>query len=330
MQRKVEELDRANDNLRNLFEGTEIATVVLDRDLIIRSFTPAIRAIFNLIDIDRGRALTDMVSEVAGLDLRNEVEPVLATGRSRERRVVCVDGKVHYLMRILPYRTAGKSIDGVLITFTDISRIIEVEEYQKELTHRIETMLKMMHDAAGRSLGPGADRDTLLGSVQAIGDAYALVSRARWGEVELHDLAAQELGNYGIDGDGRAALDGPAVTLKANAAVHIGLALHELTNNAAKHGALSVPQGRVELSWAIEETGTPRSRLVIRWRELDGPQIGPPKTRPYGAALIETELPKAIGAETTLSVTADGLACDIVLPLSTGHVVPSVTRAADG
>src|SRR5918912_1266582 len=108
LQRKVEELDRANDNMRNLFEGTEIATIVLDNRLVIRSFTPAIRGLFNLMDIDRGRPLTDIVTELADLDPRAEIEPVLETGRSRERRVVRRDGKAHYLMRVLPYRTADR------------------------------------------------------------------------------------------------------------------------------------------------------------------------------------------------------------------------------
>src|SRR6266513_2183316 len=105
LQRKVEELDRANDNLRNLFEGTEIGLVFLDKELVIRSFTPAIKTIFTLIDLDRGRPLTDIVSELADLNLRNEIEPVLANGKSRERRGVRRDGQAHYLMRVLPYRT---------------------------------------------------------------------------------------------------------------------------------------------------------------------------------------------------------------------------------
>ena len=81
LQRKVEELDRANDNLRNLFEGTEIGLVFLDKELVIRSFTPAVKAIFNLIDLDRGRPLTDIVSELADLNLRQRDR-----ARSRQRQ----------------------------------------------------------------------------------------------------------------------------------------------------------------------------------------------------------------------------------------------------
>ncbi|MBV8492091.1 MAG: PAS domain-containing protein, partial [Alphaproteobacteria bacterium] len=144
LQRKIEEADHANDNLRNLFEGTEIATVFLDKQLVIRSFTPAVKSIFNLKDIDRGRPLTDIVSELTDLDLRQELVPVLANGQTRERRIVRRDDKAHYLMRMLPYRTADRTVDGVLVTFTDITQIAAIEAYQRELTQRVDEILKMV------------------------------------------------------------------------------------------------------------------------------------------------------------------------------------------
>src|SRR5437588_1161210 len=249
LQRKVEELDRANDNLRNLFESTDIATVFLDRHLVVRTFTPASKRIFNLIDKDRGRPLTDIVTELADLDLRHEVQAVLDSTRSRERRVVRRDGKVHYLMRVLPYRTEDGTVDGVLVTFTDITRITEFEEYQEELGRRVEGVMQTVVDLAEGGRAEGAAPTILIDRLKAIAATYTLVSRANWGEVALSDVAAQELRNYGIGRDGRVAVDGPAVLLKAKAAVGIGMALHELGANAAKYGALSVPQGRVHLSW---------------------------------------------------------------------------------
>ena len=321
LQRKVEELDRANDNLRNLFEGTEIATVFLDRNLVIRSFTPAISSIYNLKEIDRGRALSDLVSEIVDLDLRAEIEPVLATGVNRERRVVRRDGKGHYLMRVLPYRTADRGIDGVLITFTDITQITRIEEYQEELAQQVETMLRIVQDTTARSLPGGPVRDTLLARLRVIGEYYVLVSRARLGDVLIPDIAAKELGSFGIGRDGRVAVEGPALALKAKAAVAIGLALHELTANACDHGALSVPEGRVRLAWAIEQPRTQQARLAIRGRESNGPPVQPPAAKGYGSHLIENELQQAIGATAILSFAPGGLSCDIALPLSADLVV---------
>ena len=76
---KIDELDHTNSDLRNLFDSTEIATVFLDRHLIVRSFTPAIATIYNLIPSDQGRPLTDIVSHVLYRSLREDVDYVLAT-----------------------------------------------------------------------------------------------------------------------------------------------------------------------------------------------------------------------------------------------------------
>ena len=321
LQRNIEELDRANNNLRNLFEGTQIAIVFLDKRLVIRSFTPAIKDIFNLVDSDRGRPLTDIVSEIADLDLRHEVEPVLRRGQSRERRVMRRDGKAHYLMRVLPYRTSDQGMDGVLVTFTDITRITEFEEYQEELGHRVEGVMQTVLEVARDSLAEDTAPATLINRLTAVADTYSLVSRGNWGDVALHDLAAKELGNYGIGRDARIVLDGPAVLLKAKAAVGIGMALHELAANAAKHGALSVPQGRVRLGWQIEEADGSVARLVIRWRESGGPPTREDEAGGYGGQLIGAGLQKTIGASGSTTVEDGGVAVSLVLPLSTGLVL---------
>src|SRR4029079_9446255 len=114
LHRKVEELDRTNDDLRNLFETTRIGTVFLNQHMLIRTFTPAITAIFNLIASDRGRPLTDIANDLEGVDLRQVIEAVTRGRQSRERRVVRRGRQAHYLMRILPDNTASAD-DGVLV-----------------------------------------------------------------------------------------------------------------------------------------------------------------------------------------------------------------------
>ncbi|HEV2703545.1 MAG TPA: CheR family methyltransferase, partial [Steroidobacteraceae bacterium] len=125
---KVDELDQANSDLRNLFESTQIATVFLDRHLIIRSFTPAIATIFNLIPSDHGRPLTDIVSHLKYQGIREDIAFVLSSLEPLERRVDRDDGKVHYIMRVLPYREPDSSASGVLVTFVDVTSIVEAEE----------------------------------------------------------------------------------------------------------------------------------------------------------------------------------------------------------
>ena len=142
---KVDELDHKNTDLQNLFESTQVATVFLDPYLVIRGFTPAVASIYNLIPSDIGRPLTDIVSRVAYGSLREDVEQVLHSLVPLERRVARDDGRTHYLMRILPYRTPDSAVDGTIVTFVDVSSIVQAEEHQRllvdELNHRVKNML---------------------------------------------------------------------------------------------------------------------------------------------------------------------------------------------
>ena len=112
----------ANSDLRNLFESTQIATIFLDRHLIIRSFTPAIATLYNLIPSDRGRPLTDIVSHLQyTANCARMCTQVLSTLQPLERRITRDDRAGHYIMRILPYREPDSTVSGVLVTFIDVT-----------------------------------------------------------------------------------------------------------------------------------------------------------------------------------------------------------------
>src|SRR5262249_13929418 len=149
---KVDEVDRAHSDLRNLFDSTQIATIFLDRDFCIRSFTPAATLLFNLISSDRGRPLTDIASKVEVSELRRDVETVLERGEPIERNVRRADQPAEYLMRVLPYRTHNQVIDGIIVTFVDISKMVEAEAQQRtlveELNHRVRNMLTVVNAIA--------------------------------------------------------------------------------------------------------------------------------------------------------------------------------------
>jgi len=151
---KLDELDAANGDLRNLFESTEIATLFLDRRLIIRSFTPAIAALYNLIPSDVGRPVTDISSRVAYDRLREDVDDVLATRQPLERRVSRTDAAAHYMMRILPYRETDSSISGVLVTFVDITNIVSAEQALVDADNRKDVFLATLSHELRNPLAP--------------------------------------------------------------------------------------------------------------------------------------------------------------------------------
>ena len=293
---KVEEVDRAHADLHNLFESTQIATVFLDHQLVIRTFTPAIAPIFNLISTDRGRPLTDIVSNIENGDLRREIQVVLERGETIERRVRQRESDAHYLMRILPYRGRNNTIDGVVLTFVDVTGLAAAEAQQRtmveELNHRVRNMLAVVSAMAQQTLAtaasPKAFMDAFSARIQAMGRTYALVSRDRWSEVALNEVFAAALAPYRAEEHDRVRIEGPAIALRPAAALALGMVAHELATNAVKYGALSTAQGAVSVTWALEARSS--EQLVIDWVESGGPAAKKKVERGFGSRLIDMEL----------------------------------------
>ena len=120
LQAKVDELSRASNDMKNLLDSTDIATLFLDKDLNVRRFTPQATKIIKLIPADVGRPITDLVSELHYPKLADDVREVLRTLASAEKPIAARDGR-WFTVRIMPYRTLDDRIDGVVITFADIT-----------------------------------------------------------------------------------------------------------------------------------------------------------------------------------------------------------------
>ena len=151
---KNDELDATNSDLRNLFESTDIATVFLDRHLIIRSFTPAIASIYNLIASDHGRPLSSFVSQLDYTRLPDDVTTVLKTLVPLERRVTRQNRSAHYMMRILPYREPDGAVTGVLVTFIDLTNIVLAETALLEADLRKDVFLATLSHELRNPLAP--------------------------------------------------------------------------------------------------------------------------------------------------------------------------------
>jgi two-component system, chemotaxis family, CheB/CheR fusion protein len=119
--RKSAELDQANSDLQNLLNSTEIATIFLDGELRIKTFTPAAGAVFRLIASDAGRPITDLAAQFADVDFVPDIRETLRTLKDRERQLTGTGGR-HYQLRVLPYRSVKNVIDGVVLTFTDVTQ----------------------------------------------------------------------------------------------------------------------------------------------------------------------------------------------------------------
>jgi two-component system CheB/CheR fusion protein len=120
LQSKVDELSRISNDMKNLLNSTDIATLFLDNDLNIRRFTPHVTQIIKLIPTDVGRPLTDLVTELRYPEMAADAQEVLRTLIFIEKAISACDGR-WFTVRIMPYRTLDDRIDGVVITFVDIT-----------------------------------------------------------------------------------------------------------------------------------------------------------------------------------------------------------------
>ncbi|MBT1695739.1 PAS domain-containing protein [Fulvivirgaceae bacterium PWU4] len=121
-QLKIKELIELNDDLNNYFRNSEIGQILIDRNLIVRKFSPAIAQQINLIETDIGRPLVDITNNLQGVDLVGSIREVMRTNELREKEVSLANDKV-FLMRITPYQRLDKTIDGVVVTFIDITEV---------------------------------------------------------------------------------------------------------------------------------------------------------------------------------------------------------------
>jgi two-component sensor histidine kinase len=132
--------------------------------------------------------------------------------------------------------------------------------------------------------------------------------------VAFADVLHNELDAFDDGSDGRITLNGPEVFLSSQLAVSLGMAVHELTTNAARFGALSVVGGKVDVTWRMTIEATCRT-LDFDWVESGGPVVSPPERQGFGARLLEFVLPGQIQAKATIDYRPDGVHVHCAVPM---------------
>jgi PAS domain S-box-containing protein len=222
-------------------------------------------------------------------------------------------------LRDVLVRVQSVLLDGRRVTFgahLDITgrKADEVRQrlLMRELDHRSRNALAVVQ--AALRLTPRADAESYAraveGRVRALARAHTLLAENRWDGAELRALLEAELEPFLAAQ--RVELAGPPVTLQPAGTQSLAMALHELATNAMKHGALSVPDGRIHVGWSIAAP----SSLVLHWVERGGPPLaGPPARSSFGSRLLDTTIRHQLGGKLELRWEAGGLACEIAFPL---------------
>jgi two-component system, chemotaxis family, CheB/CheR fusion protein len=318
---KVDSLDRANSDLQNLFESSDVATIFLDADLRIRSFTPAVTQIFNILPGDRGRPITDLSSWLSLPDLAADIAEVFGGREAVERRID--HHKANYLVRVGPYRDGSQNIDGVVVTFVNVTSLTQAENRLRvlvaELQHRTRNLLTVAQAIVTQTLGKGAPVDAINARFAALGRVQGLVSHALDAEVELGEIVRLELQAHDVSDSRKISVEGPSVRLNFECIQAVALALHELTTNALKYGALKDGPGQLSVAWKVE-CNKGRLLLILDWRESGVAMPEGEQRQGYGRKLIEQALKFTLRARTELCFGKDGVSCRIEIPLAAPEI----------
>jgi PAS domain S-box-containing protein len=311
------------------------AIVVIDERGTVQAFNKAAEGIFgHAADEVVGRNVSMLMPALDAARHDGYLERYRATG---ERRIIGIGREV-----------AGRRKDGSTVPldlsiaewrdargrrfFTGIMRDItlrkEVEARQRilmrEVDHRAKNALAVVQSVVRltRAEDPRAYAAAVEARVAALARAHTLLAEQGWaGAADLRALVAAELAPYGA---ASVSLAGPEVPIAHTAAQPIGMVLHELATNAAKHGALSRAGGVVALRWRVEGGG-----LRLHWEERGGPAItGAPVRRGFGSRLIETTVRRQLGGDIACHWPPEGLVCTISLPLARVAAPPDALRPA--
>jgi two-component sensor histidine kinase len=204
----------------------------------------------------------------------------------------------------------------------DITATKTAEERQRlllrEINHRVKNTLATVQALASQTVRHAREpRDFLeafSGRLQALGLAHGLLSDMEWGGIDLAEVVRLQAMPFTDEPNPRIYAEGPHVSLSPDQALALGLILHELASNALKHGALSVREGRVDLTWEVQGTGA-KPRLFIRWKESGGPRVEEPARIGFGSILIRRSLDKILTSSVDHRFLPEGVVAEISLPL---------------
>jgi two-component sensor histidine kinase len=268
--------------------------------------------------------LSDLSPQSDQMRVRNEV---LSASNSREviefeMSVEREDKELRWVkVTLLPL--AAKEESNLLGSAVDITDIKRREEgnvlLMRELSHRSKNLLAVVQAMArqtARTTPSPVDFYERFGRrLRALAAGHDLLVKSVYVSAELEELIQTQIGGLAPLIGSRLSLAGPSVRLRPEATQNLGMALHELAANAQIHGAMTNPQGRIDISWRFEGSGSD-SRLLLDWLESGVPKFPPSSRKGFGSTLILENLPRSLHGTVTLNHLSDGTHCHMEFPLT--------------
>jgi PAS domain S-box-containing protein len=309
-----------------LDSATDYAIFTINRDGIVTTWNPGAERLLGYRDSEivgrNGRVVFTPEDRESG-EPEKEISRALNHGRAQDERWhMRKDGSRFWGSGLmLPLKAEG--VPGLLKIMRDETARHRADEMNKlligELNHRVKNTLALVQAIASETLrGCVAEREILEAfdsRLSALANSHDILVRESWEGASLAEVITRALmpfmpGGHVAD---RLVIDGPDVRLSPTSAVSLGMGFHELATNAAKYGALSVPTGKIEVSWTRQQAENGKE-LRLKWHERNGPPVSPPKKKGFGSRLIERTLAYELKGIADLDYAADGFRFEIRIP----------------
>jgi two-component sensor histidine kinase/ActR/RegA family two-component response regulator len=185
-----------------------------------------------------------------------------------------------------------------------------------ELHHRIKNTLATVGAIASQSLRTATSikhaQQAIEGRLAALGRAHDLLMQVSWASTSLANTVRGAVEPYDGDGAGRISIEGPDIGIVSGAVIALAMTLNELCTNTTKFGALSVPAGRIQISWRIDDEA---QRLILTWVEKGGPPVAAPTRRSFGTRMMGS-LGQQLSGQVDLAYQPSGFVYTLDVPLS--------------
>jgi PAS domain S-box-containing protein len=310
----------AGQRMVSIVECSDDAILSKDLNGTITSWNRGAEQLFGyLAEEIIGKSVTTLIPP----QLQTEEPAILERIRRGERidhyqtiRVGKHGNRLDISLTISPVRNANGKIVGASKIARDITgqkrSEAQIAILAREAEHRAKNLLATVQAAVHLTRADTVDsfKQAIEGRIHALANVNELFVRSRWAGAELRNLVTQELAPYCDKAESRVQIAGPDIMLEPARAQTIAIVLHELATNAAKFGALAVPDGRLQIEWSHSLDRL----LILRWLETDGPPVNLPTRSGFGTRVMENMVRGQLKGEMCFDWRPEGLVCEVAIP----------------
>ncbi len=318
----INRADFAQQRLASIIEFSDDAIISKDLTGTITSWNSGAERLFGYTaDEAVGESVTMLIPGnhvdeepkiIASIERGEKIDHYETVRRRKDGTLVDIS------LTVSPIRNAQGKIVGASKIARDITERRRAQEQQNlilgEIKHRIRNTLATVQAISAQTMrsATAEERSAFAARLRTLAAAHDLLTLEKWNEASLGEVVSKALDPFVEEHRARFESYGPSLSLNANNALLVAMALHELATNAVKYGALSNKRGSVQVTWNVLPGNADRMRFT--WRETGGPPVKPPSRKGFGSLLIEMAFQDR-GGSSRIDFEPQGLVCTLELDL---------------